>query len=82
MYNGEYFHANIVTVAIQPTEVLPACTMGEQDLSFSVQNSWSGKKKKKMERLGYLQAISHTWSRIGPNEQPDLEWAEQTYLWW
>lgn len=30
-----------------------------------------------MERHGYLQAISHTWLRIEPNELPDREWAEQ-----
>lgn len=62
---------------MQLTKVLPACTMQEQNFSFCA-NFWS--EKIKMERLGHLQAISHTWLRIEPNELADLEWAEQSYL--
>lgn len=43
---------------------------------------WSGAKKNKeieMEILHYLQAVSHTWSGIEPNELPDLEWEEKTF---
>lgn len=32
-----------------------------------------------MEILHYLQAVSHTWSGIEPNELPDLEWEEKTF---
>lgn len=56
---------------------LLACTICKQNFSYCA-DFWS--EKKEMEWLGHLQAIYHTWSRIKPNELPDLEWAEQSYL--
>lgn len=59
---------------------MPACTTG--DPNFSCAN-FSGvelkNKETEMEILRYLQAISHTWSGIEPNELPDLEWEEKTF---